>query len=173
MPARPWIAVLTAALMLAGSALAASPDDPAFNVPQTILDQFDEDNRARELAGQETTLARYDAQEGERSAALTRLDHALKLAAGIKGVRKRTVALVNIATVQAEVGDAQGALQTVRAIQSLTERDSTLRTMALDRAKAGDVDTAKLFANSIQDTSKKTDATRYIDALQSVKPLGY
>src|SRR6185295_6078106 len=167
------VAALVTVFIMAGPAIAASADDPTFSVPQSLLEQFDNDNRARELAGQEARLARYDARRGERAAALSRLEQAIKLAAQIQGIRKRTVALVNIATVQAEVGDSQGALHTVSTIQSLTERDSTLRTMALYHAKAGDVETATVYANAIQDTSKKTDATRYIEALQSVKPLGF
>jgi len=167
------VAALVTVFIMAGPAIAASADDPTFSVPQSLLEQFDNDNRARELAGQEARLARYDARRGERAAALSRLEQAIKLAAQIQGIRKRTVALVNIATVQAEVGDSQGALHTVSTIQSLTERDSTLRTMAFDRAKAGDVETATVYANAIQDTWKKTDATRYIEALQSVKPLGF
>jgi hypothetical protein len=83
------------------------------------------------------------------------------------------VALVQIATIQAEVGDNEGALKTTTAIESLTERDSTLRTMALDRAQAGDLDSATLFAAAIQDSTKKTEALTYIDARLSARPLGY
>ena len=142
-------------------------------LPLSLQEQSDQDNRARELALQQTTLAKHDAQRGEKTAAMGRIQKAIELAAQIQGVRKRTVALVDIAAMQAEVGDIQGALQTANFIQSPTERDSTLRIMALDRAKVGDLDNAKLFSNAIQDNWKKTDATSYIDALQSAKSIGY
>lgn len=163
------LAVITLLLMVEGYARAeATPV-----LPLSLQEQFDQDNRARELALQQTTLAKDDAQRGEKTAAMGRIQKAIELAAQIQGVRKRTVALVNIATVQAEVGDIQGALQTAGSIPSPTERDSTLRTMALDRAKAGNLDNAKLFSNAIQDNSKKADATSYIEALQSAKSIGY
>jgi len=167
------VAVLMGTLLIQRSAFAVAADEPTFSIPAVAEEQFDQDNMARELAGQQATLARYDAQRGDQKAALNRLEQALKLAAQVQGIRKRTVALVTIAKVQAEVRDTAGALKTVSIIQSLTERDSTLRTIAFDRAKAGDVENAKLFANAIQDTSKKIDASSYIETLQSVKPLGY
>jgi hypothetical protein len=80
---------------------------------------------------------------------------------------------VNIASVQAEVGDTQGALRTAASIESLTERDSTLRIMALDRAKIGDLASARQFTDAIQDNSKKTDASRYIEAQENARALGF
>lgn len=165
----PRLAVI--ALLLLAEGYAQAEATPA--LPLSLQEQFDQDNRARELSLQQTILAQNDAQKGEKAAALSRIQKAIELAAQIQGVRKRTVALVNIAAVQAEVGDIQGALQTANSIQSPTERDSTLRTMALDRAKAGDLDNAKLFSNAIQDNSKRNDATSYIEALQSAKSIGY
>ena len=139
----------------------------------TIEEEFERDNRARELAGQQTNIARNEFRRGDQPAALARLKQALETSTRIRGTRKRTVALVNIASAQAEVGDTQGALQTTVSIESLTERDSTLRTMALDRAKVGDLASARRFTEAIQDNSKKTDASRYIEAQESARTLGY
>ena len=139
----------------------------------TIEEEFERDNRARELAGQQANIARNEFRRGDRPAALARLKQALEISTRIRGIRKRTVALVNIASVQAEVGDTQGALQTTVSIENLTERDSTLRTMALDRAKVGDLASARQFTDAIQDNSKKTDVSRYIEAQESARTLGF
>lgn len=135
-----------------------------------VQEEFERDNRARELAWQQANVARNEFKRGNRDAALARLSQALETAAKIQGIRKRTVSLVHIATVQAEVGDTQGALKTAAALESLTEQDSTLRTMALDRANAGDLAGARRFADAIQDNSKKTDALVYIEAQERARP---
>jgi hypothetical protein len=161
-------------LVLGGAAEAASGgEEESVQTSPSNLQQFQDDNRGRELAWQQANLARHDARRGDRASAVLRLQRALELAGQIRAIGKRTVALVQIATIQAEVGDHEGALRTTTAIESLTERDSTLRTIALDRARAGDLESAKRFAAAIQDTSKKTEALTYIDAQLSARPLGY
>jgi len=139
----------------------------------TIEEEFERDNRARELAGQQANIALNEFRRGDQPAALARLKQALEISTRIRGLRKRTVALVNIVSVQAEVGDTQSALRTAASIESLTERDSTLRIMALDRAKFGDLASARQFTEAIQDNSKKTDATRYIEAQENARALGF
>jgi len=170
---QPAVAASTWWILLGGIAYAGPDDNRVPSESAALREEFEQDNRARELAWQQANVARDEARRGDRTAALDRFKKALELAAQIQGNRKRTTTLVHIATVQAEVGDTQGALQTARSIQDMIERDSTLRTMALDRAKAGDVEAATLFAKAIQDNSKRTNVTIYIDAVRSAKTAGY
>lgn len=140
---------------------------------QALAEDFERDNRARELAEEQADLARNDATHGDNLAALRRLKTALETAAQIKGERKRTVALANIAAVQAEVGHNQAALETVASIPVPIERDSVLRTLSLDRAKAGDLAGARRFADAIQNAAKKADATFQIETQERSKAVGF
>jgi hypothetical protein len=140
---------------------------------QKLAEDFAQDDRARERAWQLADLARNDAAQGDFPAARGRLNEALDTAAQIKGERKRTVALATIAGAQAEAGESQAALQTVASIPALIERDSLLRTLALDRAKAADLPGARRFAEAIHDRKKKAEAASYIEAQERARLLGF